>query len=381
MSSGSLFDSEAKHGSNFKILAIAIIALIVLSGSAFTLYWYSKPVGPSADEVLGTEIRDTTVMMLAQPTFSGEDFRQQILGKGRLVKYVRSLKDAYFTYPKTDPEEFDTFLAKYFIDKSKIDYAKDENGQAKLGGYTLNIPPDEAYFFRTTLDNIQIEPKQNLSFQLKDAIYNVSLAELRNLENNSELYGGKLIARMPERRDEPQFVFANHGVMVAKPDEPSLKRLVDELLKNAGPSREERIQKLVDFVSNDIDYSFTEAVGTNETLKRASETLMTRSGDCSNKTILLASLLEQIGEEYILLYCPQHITVAVPLGNFNNENKLDFTWNQKPWVIAETTMPGFQVGKSKVSDPIRLTSVNYVQNPKNADVIFDANSFEVLKFY
>jgi hypothetical protein len=44
-------------------------------------------------------------------------------------------------------------------------------------------------------------------------------------------------------------------------------------------------------------------------------------------------------------------------------------------------MPGFQVGKSKVSDPIRLTSVNYVQNPKNADVIFDANSFEVLKFY
>ena len=381
MSSGSLFDSEAKQGLNFKILIIGVLALVVLCGSAFTLYWYSKPVGPSADEVLGKEIRDTTVMMLAQPSFSGEDFRQQILGNGRLVKYVRSLKDAYFTYPKNGDEDFNKFLAKYFIDKSKIEYAKDENGQAKLGGYTLNVPADQAYFFRTTLDNIQIEPKQNLSFQLKDATYDVSLAELRNLGNNSELYGGKLIARIPERRDEPQFVFANHGIMVAKPGEPSLKRLVDELLKNAGPSREERIQKLVDFVSNDIDYSFTEAVGTSETLKRASETLMTRSGDCSNKTILLASLLEQIGEEYILLYCPQHITVAVPLGNFNNENKLDFTWNQKPWVIAETTMPGFQVGKSKVSDPIRLTSVNYVQNPKNADVIFDANSFEVLKFY
>ncbi|HTK38500.1 MAG TPA: transglutaminase-like domain-containing protein, partial [Pyrinomonadaceae bacterium] len=337
--------------------------------------------GPTADEVLGKEIRDTTVMMLAQPSFSGEDFRQQILGNGRLVKYVRSLKDAYFTYPKNGDEDFNKFLAKYFIDKSKIEYAKDENGQAKLGGYTLNVPADQAYFFRTTLDNIQIEPRQNLSFQLKDATYEVSLTELRNLGNNSELYGGKLIARIPERRDGPQFVFANHGIMVAKPGEPSLKRLADELLKSAGPSREERIQRLVDFVSNDIDYSFTEAVGTSETLKRASETLMTRSGDCSNKTILLASLLEQIGEAYVLLYCPQHITVAVPQGNFSNENNLDFTWNQKPWVIAETTLPGFQVGKTRVADPVRLTSVNYVQDPKNADVIFDANSFEVLKFY
>ena len=108
---------------------------------------------------------------------------------------------------------------------------------------------------------------------------------------------------------------------------------------------------------------------------------MTRSADCSNKTILLASMLEQINEEYILLYCPQHITVAVPQGNYSIENGLDFTWNQKPWVIAETTAPGFQIGKSMVVDPNRLTSVQYVQNPKNSDVIFDANSYEVLKFF
>ncbi len=107
---------------------------------------------------------------------------------------------------------------------------------------------------------------------------------------------------------------------------------------------------------------------------------MTRTGDCSNKTILLASLLEQIGEEYILLYCPRHITVAVPQGNFADNNKLDFTWNNKQWLIAETTLPGFQVGKTLVTEANLLTHVEYVQNPKNADVIFDANSYEVLKF-
>jgi hypothetical protein len=148
-----------------------------------------------------------------------------------------------------------------------------------------------------------------------------------------------------------------------------------------GTSREARIQRLVDFVSAEIEYSFTEAVGVRETLKRPSETLMTRSGDCSNKTILLASMLEQIGEEYLILYCPQHITVAVPRGNYANDNQLDFTWDDRSWMIAETTLSGFQVGTTLVNDTSRLQTVRYVQDPKHMDVIFDANSYEVLRFF
>jgi hypothetical protein len=380
MPAGSIFDSETNSSSSsFSKLIIATIALLVLGGTGFGLYWYTKPIPRSSSAVLADEIRDTTVLMLAHPTFSGEDFREQILGKGRIVKFVKSLKDTYFLFPAGDDAEFNSFVAKYFVDPAKLEYAKEENGEVSLGGYSIPVS-DGFKFFRTTLENIRIEPGQNLTFQLKDATYNVSLNELRNLENSSELYGGKLIARMPSRRDEPQFVFANHGIMVAKPGEPSLKRLTDELLKDVPPDRNSRIQRLVDFVSNDIEYSFYEATS-GETLKRASETLMTRSGDCSNKTILLASLLEQIGEEYILIYCPQHITVAIPQGDFPDENKLDFTWNEKNWLIAETTLPGFQVGKTKVADSLRLTHINYVQDPKNADVIFDANSYEVLKFF
>jgi hypothetical protein len=380
MPAGSIFDAETKRGPNPRITAIALIALILLCGSAFGLYWYTKPAERTSDDVVAEEIRDTTVMMLAQPTFTGEEFRNQVLGKGRLVKFVWSLKDAYFTYPESDDAEFEAFLDKYFAERTKVDFAKNENGELKLGGYSLPISQDAAHFFRTTLDNIRIDPKLSLNFQLKDATYDVSLAEIRNLANNAEVYGGRLMAEVPTRRDGPMFIFGNHGIMVAKPDEPSLKRLTDRLLKDTGQSREERIQRLVDFVSNDIDYSYTEALGTRETLKRPSETLMTRNGDCSNKTILLASLLEQIGEEYVLLYCPGHITVAVPQGNFADDNKLDFTWNQKPWMIAETTLPGFQVGKTKVAKSDILTHVNYVQDPKNANVIFDANSYEVLKF-
>jgi hypothetical protein len=73
--------------------------------------------------------------------------------------------------------------------------------------------------------------------------------------------------------------------------------------------------------------------------------------------------------------------VAVPQGNFANANGLDFTWEGRNWVVAETTLPGFQVGNTAVSEPTRLTSVEYVQKPKLSEVIFDANSYEVLKFF
>lgn len=380
MSTGSLFDSESDKGSNVKIYAIALIAFAVLAGVGYGFYWYSSPVPVSPDEVFASEIRDNAVLMLAQPTFSGDEFRRQLLGKGKIAKYVWREKVAYFTFPETGEGEFQDFLSTYIRDASKIDFGKLENGRITLGDYKLAVGPDASRFFRTTTDNIRINPHQALSFSFNGVSYNVSLEELRNLTNNSQLYGGRLITQATTRSDEPQMVFANHGIMVAKPNEPSLKRLSDELLKDVGPYREARIQRLVDFVSNEIAYSYTEAVGATETLKRANETLMTRSADCSNKTILLASLLEQIKEEYILLYCPQHITVAIPQGNYVNDNGLDFTWNQKPWMIAETTMPGFQIGKSRVQNANKLTKINYVQDPKNADVIFDASSYAVLKF-
>jgi len=187
MSTGSLFYSENDKGSNLKIVMIAIIALVVMCGSAFGLFWYTKPAERTSDDVIGEEIRDTTVMMLAQPGFTGEEFREQILGKGRLVKFVWSLKDAYFIYPESDDGEFEAFLSKYCADRAKIDFAKVEDGELKLGGYSLPVSPETTRFFRTTLDNIRIDPKQNLSFQLKDATYDVALAEIRNLANDSEV--------------------------------------------------------------------------------------------------------------------------------------------------------------------------------------------------
>ncbi len=381
MSAGSIFDSETKSGPGASIFLIAAAAFLFLAAVGYGLYWYTSPIPADPKEVLAAEIKESMVLLLAQPTFSGDEFRAQLLGRGRLEKYAWREKTAYFTYPESPEPEFQEFLSTYFGDIAKIEFGKLENGRVVLDSYKLTPSPTATRFFKTTTDNFKLNTDQSVTIPFAGVNYVASLDELRRLANNSLLYGGKLITQAPERKDQPIIVFANHAIMVSRPDEPTLKRLTDELLKDVGANREARIQRLVDFVSGEIAYSYTEAVGARETLKRANETLMTRSADCSNKTILLASMLEQIGEEYILLYCPQHITVAIPQGNFVNENGLDFTWNQKPWMIAETTAPGFQIGKSMVIDPNRLTGVQYVQNPKNSDVIFDANSYEVLKFF
>jgi len=380
MPSENLFESHTKRRINFKAVAIGVVALVVIVGAAFGVYRYTKPEMMTADDYLAEDIRNNTLLMLDYSTFSGDEFRKQILGKGKLEKFNRRTNEAYFTFPKTDEAEFNEFTAKYFYHPSKLEFGKEKDGKIDLGTYKMPVSPEAPRFFKTSLDNIRLDTAQTVSFPFYNVTYTASLRELSDLTSNLQVYGGRLMTQAPTRRDEPQFVFANHGIMVAKPDEPSMKRLSEDLVKDIGPNREARIQRLVDFVSSEIEYSYTEAVGSRETLKRGSETLMTRTGDCSNKTILLASLLEQIGEEYVLLYCPRHITVAIPQGNYPNNNKLDFTWNGKPWLIAETTLSGFQVGKTRVTQANILTKVEYVQNQKNADVIFDANSYEVLKF-
>lgn len=379
MSTGSLFEEEKKSSLPRVFLVIGLIVLLIAAAVGFYAYRSNQERVKVAKDVRAEEnFRDTAINMLSHSTFSGDEFRSQLLGKGRLERYERVNSDLYFTYPASSQAEFDEFVSKFFIDKTKLEMAPEKNGKLELGGYSVRISDQTPYFFRTSVKNFKVDANQTLTFPFKTVNYTLNLRETKAFLDNSQVYGGNLAADATQRTDDPTVVFANHGIMVAKPNEPSLQRLVNDILQGE-TVRENKIQKLLDFVSNEIAYNYTEALG-GETLKRPNEILMTRNGDCSNKTILLASLLEQIGEDYIMLYCPKHITVAVPQGNFPNENKMDFEWEKKNWLIAEGTAPGFQIGKSRLQDFDKITPVNFVQRPKEKNLIFDAHSLRVLEF-
>ena len=107
---------------------------------------------------------------------------------------------------------------------------------------------------------------------------------------------------------------------------------------------------------------------------------MSGESDCSNKAILLGSLLEQLGEDYLFVYTPGHIMVAVRQGGFPARNGLSLEWEGQTWLIAEGTAPGFRIGVDRLQDEASLKQFQHVQRPRDRDVIFDLTSGRQLSF-
>lgn len=382
MSENSLFNEKTEKPFNKFTLLFIVLAIVAL-GSVYGFYRYAtyKPE-VTQEQIDAVKTRNAVAMLLAQPTYSGDAFREQVLGKVRLQRYYLDKKELYFSAPESSEQEFNDAIAKFIADRNKITLAADSGVRLRLDKLTLDKTPETAYFFKTPLDNLKFDPNTNFEFPYQGATYDLSMKELLDFTESKTVYGGRVAASTNPEIDGKAIMFGNHGAMVAKPDEPSIKRMVAQILGSGAEnlSREDKIQKLLDFVTNQIEYDYREALGTQETLKRPNEVLMTRTSDCSNKTILMASFLEQIGEDYILLYCPRHITVAVPQGAFPLENNLSFEWDGKNYIAAETTLPMFQIGKTKIAETLLLNTVNYVQRPKQTEIIFEAQTFRPLEF-
>ncbi len=159
---------------------------------------------------------------------------------------------------------------------------------------------------------------------------------------------------------------------------------MDELTRDISPhsqgAREARVQRVLDFVSQEIKYDERATTYNFELLKRPNEVLMSGESDCSNKAILLGSLLQQLGEDYLFVYTPDHITVAVKQGGFPASNGLYLVWQKEVWLIAEGTAPGFRIGVDRVQEEARFKRFQHLQRPRDRDIIFDLATGRQLSF-
>lgn len=340
-------------------------------------------VGRSLDE----RTRDTLLSYLAQPVIAGTGMSEQVLGPVRLELLELSAREVYFSAPAPaqSGETFDAMIARVVVDPKRLVMARDDlSGYMRLGDYSLGRSTEKSFFFKTPIDNVKFDPETVLKFPFGPATYALDMRELSDFIENRSIFGGRINARTGQTHNGLPVVFANHGAMVARPGETSLTRFVRELTRDISAdgagAREARVQRVLDFVSREIRYDQREATYDFELLKRPNEVLMSRESDCSNKAILLGSLLEQLGEDYLFVYLPEHITVAVRQGDFTSDNGLSLEWEGQTWVVAESTAPGFRIGVDRLADEGRFKHFQYVQRPRERDAIFDLATGRQLSF-
>jgi hypothetical protein len=373
---------------------VAVIVTLAVGGGAWAVY--TKVIQPSrarekrkqlVERTVDERTRDTLLSCLAQPGFVGTKVSQQVLGPVHLELWQVSDQEVYFSAPAPEKagEALASILARFIIDSKRIVVADDDGeGRLRLGKYSLRRSAEKNLLFKTPVDNIKFDPATVLKFPFKEATYTLDMRELEDFMRNKSIFGGHMNARMEQTHEGRPVIFANHGAFVANPRETSLRRFVDELTRdiqpNAEGAREARVQRVLDFVSREIKYDMREATYNFELLKRPNEVLMSGESDCSNKAILLGSLLEQLGEDYLFVYTPDHITVAVTQGNFPVRNGLFLAWQKEVWLIAEGTAPGFRIGLDRVQEEAKLKQFKHVQRPRDRDMIFDLNTGRQLSF-
>ena len=311
----------------------------------------------------------------------------------------------YFASDREMSRQQRHFLRTRLDDSSLLLYGEEfrtRYGDVVPGGWRgrLRPPPQlpAGYLVATPLRNLRLSATQTVNVPITGDVgfkggppfaYNISVSELSMFLANANTYGGAMRILDEDLARRQLNIVANHGAFVARPDEPSLSRLVRRLTGGLALPREVKIQLVSSLASNGIIYDSQESRARGEILKRANETLLSRRGDCSSKTILLASLLEQFHEDYLLVYYKDHINVAVPTGNFRVTNGLSFEWEGKSWVVAETTVQGFVIGDTQIESDggaakglgkgNLIADIELIQRPSEVGVVYDYHSKKKVK--
>ncbi|MBL7051291.1 hypothetical protein ISS04_04000 [Candidatus Woesearchaeota archaeon] len=326
------------------------------------------------------QLRNAVLSYLSQPKFSNSDFMEQITGTKAELQML-DLRDGmiYLSIPENHFSK--ESLGELAINPDLVEFGKTSDGEfsgnrIELGNYVLRNPGN--YFFRFPSNNFRVDETDQINIQYGSANYSINMKELQDFVSNESVYGGYLNVGTGTDRYGRHKIIANHGALVAKERESSLERLVSSLTINESTD-EGKTQRLLDFVTEELKYDYSDANSNVEVLKRPNEVLMTGGSDCSGKVILYASLLEQTDVNYMLVYSDGHITVAVE-GDYGNRNGLSFNIGDTTYSIAETTAKGFQIGQSRLTQNLGVEDIKYIQKPGEDSKIYDAKTGKALPF-
>ncbi len=336
-------------------------------------------VSADAAKQLDDATRESVMTLLAYPNQSGAYFEPQVLGNARLeiFKVEGADKQIFLSLPESESgkEQLEQAICRVAVNKSQVEVSKDkEDGKFFFKDYSFKITPEKAVFFRVALGNLRVDSDLPLKFPFAYATYAPTVTELHYLTRNEGIYGG-LLEATPDVQGYGQATLYNYGTLVAKQGEGSFQRFVGDLTREVS-GREQKIQRLADLVSQEIAINPTEI--DKKVFKRANEVLMTGQGAYPAQAVLLASLLEQLPEDYLLIYSKGFLAVAVKRGRFPAENQFQIKYEGATWLLIDTSTPGWRIGLD--APKMKLGTVAYVQRPRQKNVITNLTTGSTLPF-
>jgi len=286
---------------------------------------------------------------LAQSRFAGSEYLAALIGDSRLrlERYELSTHTLYFS--AEDSTDIIERIHTLAVDDDAVTFARTSSGGLTVSDSRPLELDNLVYrgmgrlFFAVSVSDLRITPDTRLSFITNGFDFDPSVQDVLNISERRNWYGG---ARMFSYNGQR---YVNHAGLVVRRDA-ALARLAERIVFGA-TSHDERVQRLLDFVTA-IPYDEESLFLTRELMQNAYHTIAMNLGDCGNKVILFASLLEQINADFRLVYTGDgeslnHIFVGVA-GDFDDLNGLSILDSDSGvrYFGAETTARGFQIGRT-----------------------------------
>jgi len=307
--------------------------------------------------------------------FGGRSVRQQVFaGAYRVVQ---------------EPDGNDRVVTASFLKLEKFRDAKSRLAKSLQPGAVITVT-DEGYANVAKFRLSDLRTDLNIDIEYALGTYRVSAYELTRFMLNRNLYNGyRNIVRTTGRN---RYLLSNLGTRIAKPGDPTLKAFAESILDNAQKlsrqklspeirnSAEYKTSLLLLFVTNEIRYA-PEQNGEGQVVMRPNEVLMQGRANCAGKIILFASLMEQLGLDYRIVYLEDpwtdvgHVALFVPKGNHPSMARekttypFEYEWHGKRWLIAESTSETFMIGVSQLKD--WKYRFNYIQKPSEVNKVWD----------
>ncbi|MEM9983821.1 MAG: hypothetical protein AAF804_01880, partial [Bacteroidota bacterium] len=298
---------------------------------------------------------------LASPLLRESGLMEAVLGPElRIEQLDRRSGRLYWSLPRVA----DSALVKSLsVQPDSLKWGLDVAGLSTLGKIWLR--DSQRVLVQMPVKDFQLDSLKSYEIGLPEGLsYRFSAQELRDLLRAYALYNGPAIFSW--EGPEGKTSIANHMAPVARGGEPTLSKLIEDMFPDS-LAQEEKVQALLAFVSDDIEYEFH---GQREIFMKPHETILAGRSDCSGKVVLFASLLEQIEQPYLLVYLDNHICVGVT-GDYPEDNQLHFDHQGETYYVAETTAEGFKIGSTELYDSYTPDDFLFLQAPGTNSKLYD----------